>query len=206
MGLVTSLLATALLGHATVEGNWVIFFLDTSAYHSPEEIEAMAAEVVDDLRSTVPAPGFGRVEIPGQREHRLMLHRRRTGTPIHPAVWKDLEDLHARVHATGAGDVVLVRASDVDAPDRFTGSVDGEDRHDIEFGHELVHARVEQGPVVGALHRGRVVVIAARGEQEKGQEAVETFLGFLWLTGCRLVRLALEVGRRRRGVVRLGGC
>ena len=34
------------------------------------------------------------------------------------------------VHATGAGDVVLVRASDVDAPDRLPGGVDGEDRHD----------------------------------------------------------------------------
>lgn len=97
MGLITSLLSTALLGHDTVEGNWIIFLLDTSAYRSPDAIEAMVAEVVADLRSTIPAPGFDRVEIPGQREHRLMLERRRTGIPIHPAVWRDLEDLHARL-------------------------------------------------------------------------------------------------------------
>ena len=97
MGLVTELLATALLGYDTVEGNWIIFLVDTSAYRSPDAVEATVAEVLDDLRSTVPAPGFDRVEIPGQREHRLMLHRRRTGIPLHPNVWKELEDLHARL-------------------------------------------------------------------------------------------------------------
>ena len=55
------------------------------------------AKVVGDLRSTVPATGFDCVEILGQREHRLMLQRRRTGIPIHPAVWNELADLHARL-------------------------------------------------------------------------------------------------------------
>ena len=53
-----------------------------------DQLGTSVAEAVGDLRSTVPATGFDCVEIPGRREHRLMLQRRRTGIPIHPAVWK----------------------------------------------------------------------------------------------------------------------
>lgn len=54
-------------------------------------------EILDDVRSSRTAPGFDRVEIPGQREHALAVQRRRSGIPIPTSVWAGLVELHDRL-------------------------------------------------------------------------------------------------------------
>ena len=101
MGLVAEIIAMALIGTDTPEGNWLILLVDTSSYRAPDALTAAVAEILDDLRSSRPAPGFDRVEIPGQREHALAEQRRHEGIPIPESVWTGLIDLHERL-ASGA--------------------------------------------------------------------------------------------------------
>jgi len=97
MGLVAEIIAMALIGTDTPEGNWLILLVDTSSYRAPDALTAAVAEILDDVRSSRPAPGFERVEIPGQREHALAEQRRRDGIPIPVPVWTSLVELHERL-------------------------------------------------------------------------------------------------------------
>ena len=97
MGLMAEIVATALMGVATVEANWLIMLVDTACYQTPDVVVAAVTEILEDVCSTRPAPGFERVEIPGQREHALAEQRRRDGIPIPMPVWKSLIELDERL-------------------------------------------------------------------------------------------------------------
>lgn len=97
MGLMAEIVATALMGAATVEANWLIMLVDTACYQTPDVVVAAVTEILEDVCSTRPAPGFERVEIPGQREHALAEQRRRDGIPIPMPVWKSLIELDERL-------------------------------------------------------------------------------------------------------------
>ena len=94
MGLVAEIIATAMIGAATPEGNWIMLLVDAACFRDPGPVAATVAEILDDVRSSRPAPGFERVEIPGQREHALAEQRRRDGIPIPMPVWTGLVELH----------------------------------------------------------------------------------------------------------------
>lgn len=97
MGLMAEIVASALMGTETVEGNWLIMLVDTACYRAPEAVVAVVEEILADVRSARPAPGSGGVEIPGQREHALAEQRRRDGIPIPESVWTGLTELHERL-------------------------------------------------------------------------------------------------------------
>ena len=97
MGLVAEIIAMALIGEDTPEGNWLILLVDTSSYRAPDALTAAVAEILDDVRSSRTAPGFKRVEIPGQREHALAEQRRRDGIPIPESVWTGLAELQSQL-------------------------------------------------------------------------------------------------------------
>ncbi|MXZ53634.1 MAG: Ldh family oxidoreductase [Acidimicrobiaceae bacterium] len=97
MGLMAEIVATALMGTATVEANWLIMLVNTACYRAPDVVVAAVEEILDDVCSTRPAPGFDRVEIPGQREHALAQQRRRDGIPIPVPVWTSLMELDERL-------------------------------------------------------------------------------------------------------------
>ena len=99
MGLMAEIVATALMGTATVEANWLIMLVNTACYRAPDVVVAAVTEILDDVCSTRPAPGFDRVEIPGQREHALAEQRRRDGIPIPVPVWTSLRELDERLPA-----------------------------------------------------------------------------------------------------------
>ena len=42
--------------------------LDTSRYRDPHTLQTVAEEILDELRNCPPAPGFEKVEVPGERE------------------------------------------------------------------------------------------------------------------------------------------
>ena len=99
MGLIAELFASAMLGDDTPESNWIIVAIDVSAFQNSESRLHLVQALIDDVTSSRPAPGFDRVEIPGQRSHARMLERRRSGIPMHEGVWRELQELHTRLTA-----------------------------------------------------------------------------------------------------------
>lgn len=75
LALMAELIAEAMLGPVTVEANWLLIIIDTSRYRAPTEMQRVAEDILADLRTCPPAPGFGTVEVPGERER-----NRRTGS------------------------------------------------------------------------------------------------------------------------------
>ena len=68
LSLVAELIAEAMLGPSSPECNWFLITVDTRRFRQPAALKAAAEEVLADLRNCPPAPGFERVEIPGERE------------------------------------------------------------------------------------------------------------------------------------------
>ena len=70
LSLVAELIAEAMLGPSSPECNWFLLTIDTRRFRQPAALKAAAEEVLADLRNCPPAPGFERVEIPGERERK----------------------------------------------------------------------------------------------------------------------------------------
>ena len=68
LALVGELIGEALLGPSTTEGNWLLITLDTTRFRAAPAMTAAAEAVLDEIRNCPPAPGFDRVEVPGERE------------------------------------------------------------------------------------------------------------------------------------------
>ena len=71
MALMAELICEAMLGPATTECNWLTIGIDTAGFRAPETMREVAEEILAELRDCPPAPGFVRVEIPGERERAL---------------------------------------------------------------------------------------------------------------------------------------
>jgi len=73
LALMAELIAEAMLGPATTECNWLLITLKTSIYRDSSAMQAVAEEILAEIRQCPPSAGFERVEIPGEREreHRL---------------------------------------------------------------------------------------------------------------------------------------
>lgn len=68
LALVAEIIAEAMLGPSTTECNWLLITLDTGRWRSASGLQAAAEEVLDEIRTCPPAPGFSKVEVPGERE------------------------------------------------------------------------------------------------------------------------------------------
>ncbi len=68
LAVVGEIIGEAILGPSTTECNWLLITLDSTRFREPSAIEASAEEVLAELRNCPPAPGFERVEVPGERE------------------------------------------------------------------------------------------------------------------------------------------
>jgi LDH2 family malate/lactate/ureidoglycolate dehydrogenase len=73
LSLMAELIGEAMLGPSSPECNWFLLAINTQKFRQPDALQAAAEEVLSDLRNCPPAPGFDRVEIPGERERE---HRR----------------------------------------------------------------------------------------------------------------------------------
>jgi LDH2 family malate/lactate/ureidoglycolate dehydrogenase len=85
MGLLAELAGGAMLGEAMVGLNWLCVCVNLAGFTAPDAYRAAAEDCLADFRACPPAPGFDRVEIPGERERQLADSRRRTGVPLPPA-------------------------------------------------------------------------------------------------------------------------
>jgi LDH2 family malate/lactate/ureidoglycolate dehydrogenase len=93
MALVAELLGEAILGQAMDGMNWICIAIDLTRFRAPMAYRRAAEECLAELRGCPPAPGFDRVEVPGEREAALRLERLATGIPIPPATLASLRAL-----------------------------------------------------------------------------------------------------------------
>lgn len=73
LALVSELIGEAMLGPVGVDCNWLLICIDTRRFRASDPMRDEAEGILSELRTCPPAPGFARVEIPGEREraHRL---------------------------------------------------------------------------------------------------------------------------------------
>lgn len=68
LALVAEMIAEAMLGPSTTECHWLLITLDATRFRDAPAMRAAAEEVLEEIRLCPPAPGFERVEVPGERE------------------------------------------------------------------------------------------------------------------------------------------
>ncbi|MEM7168548.1 MAG: Ldh family oxidoreductase [Pseudomonadota bacterium] len=99
LALVAEIIGEALLGPSTTESNWLLIALDTSRFREAPVMQAAAEEVLAELRNCPPAPGFDRVDIPGERErdHR---HKAAGNVAVPEETWRQIENLAKQLNLT----------------------------------------------------------------------------------------------------------
>ena len=68
LAVAAEMIAEAVLGPVTTECNWLVLTMDCSLYQEPTRLSEIAEDILAELRNCPPAPGFDRVEVPGERE------------------------------------------------------------------------------------------------------------------------------------------
>ena len=98
LALTAELIAEALIGPVKTEANWLLVMIDTNRMTATDTLHSRAEVILKDIRTCPPAPGFERVEIPGERERRL--HAESAGVIAVPeATWTDILNLRSSLSA-----------------------------------------------------------------------------------------------------------
>jgi LDH2 family malate/lactate/ureidoglycolate dehydrogenase len=101
LALAAELVAEAMLGPTETEGNWLLLTLDTRLYRDPAEMRRVAEEILDEMRTCPPAPGFERVEVPGEREREQRERGREAGIALPRPTLRQIEELSRRLGREG---------------------------------------------------------------------------------------------------------
>jgi len=109
MALVAELLGESILGQAMDGMNWICIAVDLSRFRAASAYRRAAEECLAEMRACPPAPGFDRVEIPGEREAQLRCDHLIRGIPVPPATLESLRHLGRRM---GVGVEALVPIAD----------------------------------------------------------------------------------------------
>ena len=96
LALVAEIMAKAVLGPSTTEGNWLLLILDTWRYREQEWVHQAAEAVLEELRNCPPAPGHEQVEIPGERE-RDFRKESQGEIQVPERTWQQIQDLAHRL-------------------------------------------------------------------------------------------------------------
>lgn len=97
MGLVAELIGEAILGQVRDGMNWIGVAVDLTRFRAPSAYRRAAEACLAELRACPPAPGFDRVEIPGEREASLRAGRLSRGIPLPPETLGSLRSLGQRL-------------------------------------------------------------------------------------------------------------
>lgn len=97
LALMAELIGEAMLGPATTELNWLLICIDTTLYADGSRYQAIAEELLQEIRACPPAAGFERVEIPGERERELQEKNLPNGIAIPVPTWEQIRELAARL-------------------------------------------------------------------------------------------------------------
>ena len=71
LALAAERIAEALIGPVATEANWLLIMVDTTRMTAGHTLQERAEVILADMRGCPPAPGFDRVEVPGERERRI---------------------------------------------------------------------------------------------------------------------------------------
>lgn len=97
LALMAELIGEAMLGPSTTEANWLLITLDATRYRESNTMQAAAEAVLEELRTCPPAPGYDRVEIPGERE-RDYRSQSAGVISVPEETWCQIVVLHSRLH------------------------------------------------------------------------------------------------------------
>ena len=97
LALAAEIVAEAMLGPTQTEGSWLLLTLDTTLYRETSTMQRVAEEILDELRTCPPAPGFERVEIPGEREREYRTMTRDRGVALPQKTWQQIQSLSQRL-------------------------------------------------------------------------------------------------------------
>ncbi len=97
LALAAEIMAEAMLGPTETEGSWLLLTLDTTLYRDAPTMQRIAEEILDELRNCPPAPGFERVEIPGEREREHRDEMTNQGIALPQKTWQQILDLSQRL-------------------------------------------------------------------------------------------------------------
>jgi len=98
LALLAELIGEAMLGPATTEMNWFCVCVDTSLYSDGKKYMDVAENILQDLRSCPPLSGFGKVEIPGERERDSYTKNLQKGVAIPLKTWIQMLNLAKRLN------------------------------------------------------------------------------------------------------------
>ncbi|MEM7271084.1 MAG: Ldh family oxidoreductase [Pseudomonadota bacterium] len=104
MALLAELVGEAVYGTCETGMNWLVVCVDLARFRGASAYQAAAEAALEEARTADPAPGFDRVEIPGERERALKAHRLTQGIPVPPGT---LEILKASAAEIGANPDLL---------------------------------------------------------------------------------------------------
>ena len=97
LALAAEIIAEAMLGPTEIEGSWLLLTLDTGLYREAQVMQRVAEEILQELRDCPPAPGFERVEIPGEREREYREVTKDKGIALPPKTWQQIVALSNRL-------------------------------------------------------------------------------------------------------------
>ncbi len=97
LALAAEIIAEAMLGPTETEGSWLLLTLDTGLYREARVMQRVAEEILYELRNCPPAPGFERVEIPGEREREYREMTKDRGVALPPKTWDQIVALSKRL-------------------------------------------------------------------------------------------------------------
>jgi len=78
---------------ASNQANLAIFALDVASFRPLADFEHDADELIDLLKALPRQAGFDEITMPGERSGRTEASRRKSGIPIPPKLWSDLESI-----------------------------------------------------------------------------------------------------------------
>ncbi|MEM7346175.1 MAG: Ldh family oxidoreductase [Chloroflexota bacterium] len=104
LALLAELIGEAMLGPVTTEMNWFLICIDTSLYNEGNKYQAIAEEILQEIRTSPPASGFNRVEVPGERERDLQAQQLPQGIAIPEPTWQQIVELATRLGVQVAPD------------------------------------------------------------------------------------------------------
>ena len=93
MALMAEMICDAMLGDAQIECNWFLIGIDTTVYRSPVAITQAAEAILKEVRSCPPAPGFERVEVPGERERANKVANQKMGMALPSKTYDLIQNL-----------------------------------------------------------------------------------------------------------------
>lgn len=100
LSVAAEMIAEAMLGPTTTECNWLLLALDCKLYQQPGRLQDIAEQILDEFRRCPPAPGFDKVQIPGEREAEARSTNSHRPIELPAATWTQIKQLADRSGVT----------------------------------------------------------------------------------------------------------